>query len=64
MPEAIMVVDLLDHKITYSPVETTLSTKVQWTSNFIHIKAVLGLHLAVNEKSQRCYTYLASERML
>ena len=40
--------------------DTTLATEVQWTSDFIAIKTVLGPHLAVNEKSQRQYTQQAT----
>ena len=42
--------------------DTVLATEVQWTSGFITIKTVPGLHLAVNEKSQRQYTQQATKK--
>ena len=71
MPEAMMAVDRLDrdndsisHAFFSTPVsrDTTLPRKVQRTLGFIHIKAVLGLHVTVNEKSQRCYTQLSASK--
>ena len=70
MPEAIMVVDWLDREsglfVTILSqclkVETTLPTKVQWPLGFVYIKAVLRLHFAVNEKTQRHYTLLSTSK--
>ena len=65
-----MVVDRLDRKsglfVTISSqrlkVETTLATKVQRPLGFVYIKVILGLHFAVNEKSQRRYTLLSTSK--
>ena len=42
--------------------DTTPATEVQRTSGFIAIKTVPGLHLAVNEKSQKRYTQQATKK--
>ena len=42
--------------------DTTLATEVQWTSGFIAIKTVPGLHLAVNAKSRRRYIQHAAKK--
>ena len=68
MPEAMTVVDQINRKsdlfATISSqrleVETMLPTMVQWPLGFVHIKAVLRLHLAVNKKSQRPYPLLST----
>ena len=72
MPEAMMVAiqlnresDLHIHHVFFSmPVsrDPMLPMKVQWTLGFIHIEAVLGFFLAVNEKTQRCYTQLPTSK--
>ena len=64
--KAMMAVDRLDRDndllatLSFSTSvsrDTTLPWKVQRTLGFIQIKAVLGLLVAVNEKSQRRYSY-------
>ena len=64
-------VDQLDQKMTqwpcfihnaYEERHNSITKEVQWNSGFICIKAVQGLHLAVNEKSQRRYTQQVTDR--
>ena len=70
MPEAMMAIDRLDRDndllatLFSTPVSrgTTLPRKVQQTLGFIHIKAALGLRVAVNEKSQTRYTQLSASK--
>ena len=57
MPEAMMAVDRLDRD---NDLDTTLPRKVQRSLGFIQVKAILGLRVAVNEKSQRRYTQLSA----
>ena len=42
--------------------DTTLGTELRWTSGFIAIKTVPGLHLGVNEKGRRRYTQQATKK--